>query len=248
MHCYIFFPSVVQLYIKGTDILFQVIFARGLVHNWKQPIYTAFDEAMKKEKLFFGITEMENRGAKIIQIVSDMGGSNRGLWRELGVSAQRPFFEHPLDESRIIFVMADPPHLIKLVRNNLLTHGFDLPLGGQINRELFEKLHSRQGGEFKPVHKLTDLHLFCEGNDRQRVHLATQLLSHEVARFIAFLYPQLKEQSDFVQLMSDWFDTFGSRRQFDQNLLKCGYGVHLPQQEKVLIIHNVYFWAVAKNK
>ena len=179
--------------------MLQVIFARGLVHGWKQPIFVEFDQAMRKEQLFNGIQEMEDRGAKIIQIVSDMGGSNRGLWRELGVNAQQPYFNHPLDERRIIFVMADPPHLIKLVRNHMLSHGFDLPQGGKINRELFEKIHSRQGGEFKPVHLLTDLHLWCEGNDRQRVHLATQLLSNDVAEFIAYLYPELKEQSDFVK-------------------------------------------------
>ncbi|CAB4058745.1 unnamed protein product [Lepeophtheirus salmonis] len=42
----------------------QVVFTRGLLHQWKQPIYLAFDEPMKKEILFQCISEVEKQGGK----------------------------------------------------------------------------------------------------------------------------------------------------------------------------------------
>ena len=43
-----------------------------------------------------------------------------GLWAELQVTMDKPWFFHPLKEGERIFVYADVPHLVKLGRNHLI--------------------------------------------------------------------------------------------------------------------------------
>lgn len=55
----------------------------------------------------------------VVAIVSDMGPSNVGLWRDLGISMDKTYFEHPVTKQNI-YVFADAPHLLKLARNHFL--------------------------------------------------------------------------------------------------------------------------------
>ncbi|CAB4054861.1 unnamed protein product [Lepeophtheirus salmonis] len=50
----------------------QVVFAHDLSHQWKQPIYLAFDEPMKEEILFQCISGIEQQGGKEIKTLSDI--------------------------------------------------------------------------------------------------------------------------------------------------------------------------------
>ena len=60
----------------------------------------------------------------MLVIIGDQGYNNRNLFEtELGVSIEKPFFTV---NERQIFVMYDPPHLVKNVRNNMKKHGFKL--------------------------------------------------------------------------------------------------------------------------
>nr|CAH7729374.1 unnamed protein product [Callosobruchus chinensis] len=91
---------------------------RGLVPNWKQPIYYHFDQA----------------NFIVVAIVSDMGIGNVALWRELNVGHDKKcHFAHRCDDSLKIFVWADVPDLIKLVRNLLIDH-MDLLVNGYVQR------------------------------------------------------------------------------------------------------------------
>lgn len=64
----------------------QVVIARGLWKSWKQPIYFDFDTAMTKDTLNAIIYQLEDADYTVVAIVSDMGASNRTLWKHLGVS------------------------------------------------------------------------------------------------------------------------------------------------------------------
>jgi hypothetical protein len=46
----------------------QVVMARGLFSNWKQPIYIAFDQKMTKEILLNIVTELSKISYRVIQI------------------------------------------------------------------------------------------------------------------------------------------------------------------------------------
>lgn len=63
----------------------QVAMIRGLLYNYKQPIFVDFDKAMKKETLFDLIQQLDKIGYHVVAIVSDMATSNVGLWRSLGI-------------------------------------------------------------------------------------------------------------------------------------------------------------------
>ena len=111
-------------YDKGADRAYgphkyvQVVVARSIIGKWRQPIYYDFDQKVTKELLFSIISSIEDAGFPVHACVSDMGGSNIGLHTSLGINVANPSFTNPADESRQVHVLADPPHLFKLVRNN----------------------------------------------------------------------------------------------------------------------------------
>ena len=64
--------------------------------------------------------------------MSDLGGENRGLHNELGITgqdSQNYFLDPSYPDEKKIFVFADWPHLIKLMRENVLKNGFTLKNG-----------------------------------------------------------------------------------------------------------------------
>jgi len=67
----------------------------------------------------------------VVAMVCDNAGGNRGIWTSLKVTYENPQFAHPVTGKRI-FCISDPPHLIKLLINNLLDYGFELKDGTQI--------------------------------------------------------------------------------------------------------------------
>jgi hypothetical protein len=74
----------------------------------------------------------------------------------------------------------DAPHILKLVRNWLLDTGFSIN-DKIINKKPFEALISFSSTELSVYYKLVKENLSCEEPQRQRVKLATQLLSQTTA-------------------------------------------------------------------
>ncbi|CAI6369848.1 unnamed protein product [Macrosiphum euphorbiae] len=164
----------------------QTVIARGLINNWKQPIYYNFDERMTKEILNKIIEELSEVGFNVVAIVSDSGSTNVGLWKSLDISINNTSFEHPKLNSRI-HVFADVPHLLKLARNHLLDSGFILPNGKFIGKNiLHEVLNLNYGKDYKFAHKLSERHLFVEGSGRMNVRLAANVFSNSVSKAIAY--------------------------------------------------------------
>lgn len=103
----------------------QVVSARGLFSKWKQPLYVNFDQQMTKTILEDLVTRLHSIGFTVVANVHDCGGGNMGLWREIGIdySQGKTSMRHPDTEQQIYF-FPDAPHLLKLIRNWLLDHGF----------------------------------------------------------------------------------------------------------------------------
>ena len=59
-------------------------------------------------------------------VICDQGSNNRAVFEQLKVSESHPYF---VVKDTKIFVMYDPPHLIKNIRNNLLAS--DLQVDGK---------------------------------------------------------------------------------------------------------------------
>uniref|UniRef100_A0A182YRF3 Transposable element P transposase-like RNase H domain-containing protein n=1 Tax=Anopheles stephensi TaxID=30069 RepID=A0A182YRF3_ANOST len=70
------------------------------------------------------INKLHEKGINVAGIVSDNCSSNISCWRELGAQDyMKPFFEHPVTKKNI-YVFPDASHLLKLLRNWLVDHGF----------------------------------------------------------------------------------------------------------------------------
>lgn len=111
--------------IVGPHNEMQVISARGLFSNWKQPIYVNFDQAVTLPILNEVITRLHEIGFTVVGNVHDCSSKNRTLWNEIGIdySSERTSMKHPVTNEDIFF-FPDAPHLLKLIRNWLLDHGF----------------------------------------------------------------------------------------------------------------------------
>jgi len=101
--------------------------------------YYQYSQPMMKDILFYIITALHKIYYTVVAVTNDLGPTNIALWNELNIgvglsksqqgiskdfSEKKYFFEHPADKSLKIFVFADVPHLIKLLRNNFIDYGF----------------------------------------------------------------------------------------------------------------------------
>nr|CAI5822719.1 unnamed protein product [Callosobruchus analis] len=106
-------------------------------------------------------------GFHVFAMVSDLGGSNRGLHSELNVSENKPYFENSTNKEKI-FMFADVPHLLKLIRNNSVDHGFIIK-EKLIKADIVEQaMQETSTPDFKTTHKLTLDQLHIAGPQRQR--------------------------------------------------------------------------------
>lgn len=155
---------------------------RSLFSSWKQPIYYQYDKSMNVSTLFEIISKLHDTGYTVIAITSDMGSRNMKLWSELeiGMHPKKYYFQNPACNDLQIFVFADMPHLLKLIRNHFLDDGFYWK-GKKIENSVIQKFISLNSKDLKIAHKITDDHLTVQGTDRQKVLPAVQLLSNTTA-------------------------------------------------------------------
>lgn len=212
----------------------QVVMVRGLFSNWKQPVYLGFDQKMTKDILMQVINELYQISFNVVACVSDCGGSNVGLWNALEISLDKTFFEHPVTNKNI-YMFADAPHLLKLLRNWLLDKGFRLNNDIQIDRSPLENLLQLNRQEVSPCYKLTEKHVLCEKTQRQNVRLAAQLISNTVGCALRRQKPgsdktKAENLGEFICIMNTWFDIFNSYTEKGTVPTKNAYGVNLEIQ------------------
>lgn len=78
----------------------------------------------------------------------------------LDATSETTVFNSPSSSDRKVFLLADPPLLIKLIRNCMLDHGLRLSVVGLLDGILKDEVLSR---ELLP--KLETSHLVAHGND-----------------------------------------------------------------------------------
>ena len=109
---------------------------RGVRTNWKQmvawyatgPSTPGVKQWQVAEKL---IELLYERGITVRAIVSDMGPNNQSMWKHVGIYSRRDLvvnsIQHPVSSAQQLYFLADVPHLLKNLRNMLLTHYLVLP-------------------------------------------------------------------------------------------------------------------------
>lgn len=104
---------------------------------------------------------------------------------ELNVSYEHSWFENPFDLNKKNYVFADVPHLVKLLRNNFVDHGFIVD-GVEIKKNIVEELilKTNDKSDLSVAFKISLANLNVKGAERQKVKLATKLFSHTISKAI----------------------------------------------------------------
>ena len=218
---------------------------RGMVSPWKQVVYYDFDTRVDKELLDFLIKTVEATHANVRGIVCDMG--NQSLLSEIGVySEEGHFFRNPVNSERKVVVYPYVPHCIKNLKNHSLDYGMlymqednaDTYLG----KTDFVHLLKTDADTLKFCPKLTIEHIEVKGSNRQRVFLATQLLSESVGKACSHLLGYFYQSKGKVILTIDkWFDVMNSRRKFESKEARCGLGkIFLSWSKQSLVLYFIY--------
>lgn len=226
--------NVAQDEILGPYNYMQVVMARGLFSNWKQPIFIAFDTKITQEILFNIITELHHISFNVVACVSDCGASNVGLWKVLGVDIINTSFKHPISNNNI-YMFADVPHLLKLLRNWLLDKGFKLKDNSVLNKNPLQALVALTDSEVNACWKINQKHIDVEKTNRQNVRLAAQLLSNNVSTALLRYKPgedkvMAENLGHFIGDIDLWFDIFNSYVPKGTVPSKNAYGINLKNQ------------------
>ncbi|KAM7290314.1 uncharacterized protein ISCGN_026959 [Ixodes scapularis] len=87
----------------------------------------SIDGAFLKDLVFSVIKKCEDAGCYVDAVISDMGPSNKALWKKCGISAKRSATpvvscNHPCaaDTNRQLYFLADAPHVLKNIRGHLV--------------------------------------------------------------------------------------------------------------------------------
>ncbi|KAJ8872942.1 hypothetical protein PR048_026558 [Dryococelus australis] len=207
----------------------QVIIARGLASKWRQPIFYDFDKNITEDKLFEVMKGVEESGFKVLAIVR-----KSKFVEKLTNFYNKVSFTNLVDVTREVWLFADIPHLIKLLRNNFLDYGIRLPCGSEISKwQLQQILHDK---ELSLTPKLDSrVHLNVSGSSRQKVKYATQLFSHHTATLLKIKIPQNPQISKFFDLVDKWFDVMNST--FVNDFRKpwhSALSIHFQEQAQIL--------------
>lgn len=226
----------------GASNYVQVVMARGICGNWKQPIFYDYDCKLTKELLFEIIKKIENVGYPVYAINSDLGGSNRGLWSDLNISENQTWFKNPVNNKNI-YVFADAPHMIKLLRNHFIDTGFEINNKIVTSKPIVELLQNTKHLDLNISHKINENFLSVKGVHRQKVKLATKLFSHTISKAVSRLgYLGLYksdnnwvECSKLLKITNDWFDVFNSKISVSDSRSRMkAYGLALNEQNEIL--------------
>jgi DNA transposase THAP9 len=205
-----------------------VFMVRGLAYNWKQPLgyvltHSTAKSIVVKSLLFECLDRLQAIGLHVVVVVSDQGPNFQQLVRNLGITAQKPYFEHSGSK---YFYMFDPPHLLKSIRNNL--QKYSLVFGGNkvaswADIESFFKLDQQQ--RFRLAPRLTPKHIELPAFSKMKVKLAAQVISRSVASGLethaVFKFGHGSDTAEFITAFDDLFDALNSSQRNCIKKFKC---------------------------
>lgn len=184
-----------------------VFILNGIDVNFEFPVSYHFinelNAAQRTDLIHETIAAVTKCGVKITNITFDGHPSNIPAlqllganlkWNTTGSNKQfKPFFFDPVNHEKI-FIMLDPCHMIKLVRNRLASSGkfFDID-GNQIEWKYIVALYNYSINHDFHTHKLTKKHIEWERHS-MNVRIAVETLSNSVANSIQFLMEQNIEE------------------------------------------------------
>ena len=191
----------------------------GLMSKWKQPLGYFLTAGTVKPETLQKLTskclvKLEEIGLCPKVVICDQGSNNRSYLEKLEkVSIEKPYMMH---NGKKVFVMFDPPHLLKNVRNNFIKSNYqydDIEVKWEYIVD-FYNLDKAMSIQMAP--KLKDKHINLAPFAAMRVNLAAQILSHSVAAGINTLCSlgnlpdDASATAKFIETFDQLFNTFNS--------------------------------------
>lgn len=182
-----------------------VFMARGIRRKWKQPIaYYFVNNGMDARTLASKIKEIIRRlreiGLRVIATVSDQASSNTAAINLLMQETNRECFQENKENRSLgfcidgeeVIVLYDPPHLLKCVRNNLLSSNAKFIWNKREQTASWNhviELYELDVGDHdtRMLNKLTDAHIYPEKMKKMKVKVAAQVFSHRVSSIMRML-------------------------------------------------------------
>ncbi|KOB72446.1 Uncharacterized protein OBRU01_12245 [Operophtera brumata] len=225
----------------------QLFMVRGLIKNYTVPVSFTFSsgategpELAKQIKEI--ITDLQNAGLKVLATVCDQGSNNRQAIKCLMNEARGTYLrrgESPKDNVFLvndaeIVPLYDPPHLLKGIRNNLLSKNLQFEMDGKPKLAQWhhlELLHKENPGYkgIRLVPKLTDAHIIPKKIGKMTVKHASQVFSATVASNMGYLADkgilpkECKDTADLLMFIDKLFDSvngsYTKKKQFAKPLL-----------------------------
>ncbi|CAK1588706.1 unnamed protein product [Parnassius mnemosyne] len=210
----------------------QVFMVRGLMYNYKQAVsYTFSSSATKGPELAKQIKEvvkgLQEAGLIVVASVCDQGTNNRQALKLLinetrGVylrKGEEPKENIILINEQEVIPLYDPPHLLKGIRNNLLTKNLEYYTKEGIIKTAkwshLQLLYNENPGYkgIKLIPKLTENHVNPEKINKMKVKFASQIFSRTVASNMGYLADknilptESKDTADLLIFMDNIFDS-----------------------------------------
>lgn len=194
----------------------------GIIGEFKIPIGYFFTCGLCAEEkvaiLNEAMRKLSETGVKLASMTSDGFTANIAAYKKMGADFEenKPYFLNPYDADNKVYVVLDPPHMIKLVRNCIArfhkkeiilvdSHKNEISFGFIKNLVELQTLMGINLGN-----KLTKTHAEFE-NVKMRVRIAVQTISKSSAASIEFL-DMVMEHENFANSIgtTQFFRTFDS--------------------------------------
>ncbi|KAH9384723.1 hypothetical protein HPB48_026732 [Haemaphysalis longicornis] len=208
---------------------------RKLEQQLESVLGDSMDGGFLKDLIFSVIEKCEAAGCLVDAVISDMGPSNKALWKRCGISAKRSgepvvSCRHPCaaDTDRELFFLADAPHVLKNIRGHLVRQQsiflpddvvskYSLPTNEVSVEHIKELARKDSEHDLKLAPHLKPSHLELNHYDKMDVSSAVAVLNHSVGAAIRVLVSlgQLEDKAIttawFVEQVFKWFSLLTSR-------------------------------------
>lgn len=207
-----------------------VFMVKGIKYNFKQPIAYFFTNNLKKDELEIMIKMVIEHSIKagliITNTVCDQSSVNVGAIKSAITETKAIFLRQNKQWRHDIFCVKgqqiiplfDTPHLIKGLRNNLLTKDLKYTVNNEdkvIKWEYFEMVYKadKSYNELRLLDKITEEHINPDKINKMRVKTATQLFSHSMAVVTEHLTARgdlpedCRQLVEFVLIIDNLFDS-----------------------------------------
>lgn len=217
-----------------------LLMLRGLNENWKQCIgyyVGTVNSSVLPELIKTAVTTITNSGFHLKALSSDQGSINRSTFKKLGATTESPTIV--LNDNKIA-CLYDAPHLIKSVRNCLLSNDILID-GDRVSWSIILRVFKIDCDIIKAMHKLSEKHVMIDNSfGKLSVKAATQVFSNSVAACILTCVElnyfkndtdkrMAASTADFISKMNKLFDNLNSVSKFASNPNKCALSDQCPQ-------------------